>query len=191
MFQIQMSHHHECPTFRSLPALLIGRASRRLLRQEEGLRRPGEEAVPGKSAPAESAVRVSRRGRGFRPAKLAPASPPRVREASSPRAPLPPRREPSPSPSLTSWLSYSPLSFPEPARHPPPPPGHMQLSCIGALLELPLARMQQIATLPSHRAGNSRPGCWNCGVFGHSWVDCQLPRLRFCRLQELEEDPAA
>ena len=110
MFQSKMSHHDERPTFQSLPALLIGRVGRRLLRQEESLRRPGEEADPGRSVPAELAVRVSRRGRGFRPPNLAPASPPRVREPSPPRAPTPPRHEPSLSPSLTSWPSYSPLS---------------------------------------------------------------------------------
>ena len=47
---------------------------------------------------------------------------------------------------------------------------------------VPPARMQQVATLPSHQAGSSRPGCWNCARFGHSWVNCTLPRLRFCRM---------
>ena len=60
--------------------------------------------------------------------------------------------------------------------------GHMQLACITASSTLTPAKMQQIATLPSHQPGSSCRGCWNCGVFGHSWVDCQRPSLRFCRM---------
>ena len=76
-------------------------------------------------------------------------------------------------------------SSPPQASQPPrqePPPGYMQLACVTATHLLPPARMQQIATLPSHRAGSSRLGCWNCGCFGHSWVDCHQPRMRFCRM---------
>ena len=110
----------------------------------------------GSSVPGESVTRVSRRGRGFKQPAFTPPSPPPVREPSPSPAPQPPRKE--------------------------PPPSYLQLACVTAPPVLPPARMQQIATLPSHQAGSSRPGCWNCGRFGHSWVNCTLPRLRFCRM---------
>ena len=127
-----------------------------LIRQQQSLRRPGEKAGQGSCAPDASVVFVSRRGRGFRPPNLAPPSPPRVREPSPPPAPQPPRQE--------------------------PPPGYSQLACVTAPPLLPPARMQQIVVLPTHRAGSSRPGCWNCGCFDYSWVDCHQPRMRFCRM---------
>ena len=131
---MERSNDDEKPVYTGPPALLIGRAGRRFLRQQESLRRPEEEAGPGSSAPVESGARVSRRGRGFRP--------PTFRRISA----------------------------------------ATQIVCVTAPPPLPPARMQQMATLPSHRAGSSRPGCWNCGCFGHSWVDCHQPRMRFCRM---------
>ena len=139
------------PVYTGPPALLIGRAGRRLLRQQESLRRPGS------SAPVNSGARVSRRGRGFRPPNFAPPSLPCVREPSPPPAPKPPRHE----------LLH---------------PSYLQIACVTAPPPLLTARVQQMATLPSYRAGSSRPGCWNCGCFGHSWVDCHQPRMRFCRM---------
>ena len=144
---MEMNSDDEKPAYTGLPTLLIGRAGRQLLRQQESLRRPGEEAAPARFSPAELAGRVSRRGRGFRSPNFAPTSPPRAREPSPPQTPTPPRRE-------------------------SPPPGYLQLACVTAPPMLPPARMQQIATLPLHRAGSSRPGCWNCVCFGHSWLDC-------------------
>ena len=35
---------------------------------------------------------------------------------------------------------------------------------------------QEINTRPKREAGFTRPGCWNCGVFGHSRVNCTHPR---------------
>ena len=93
---MEMNSEDQKPAYTGLPALLIGRAGRRLLRQRESLRRPGEEAGPGSSVPGESVARVSRRGRGFRPPAFASPSPPHVREPSPPPAPQPPRKEPSP-----------------------------------------------------------------------------------------------
>ena len=152
-----MNSDDEKPAYTGLPTLLIGRADRRLLCQQESLRRPAEEVAFARSSPAELPGRVSPRGRGFRPPNLALPSPPRVRESLPPQAPTPPRRELQ-------------------------PPGYMQLAYVIAPPMLPPAMMQQIATLPSHRAGSSRPGCWNCGGFGHSWFDCHQPRMRFCRM---------
>ena len=31
---------------------------------------------------------------------------------------------------------------------------------------------------PTRKAGSGRPGCWNCGEFGHSRVTCTRPRQR-------------
>ena len=152
-----MDSDNKKPVYTGIPALLIGRAGRRILCQKESLRRPGEVAAPARSSPAGLVGRVSCRGRGFRPPNFAPPSSPRVREPSPLPAPTPPRCE-------------------------SPPPGLIQIACVTAPPMLPPARMQQIATLPSHRAGSSRPGCWNCGCFGHSWVDCHQPRMHFCRM---------
>ena len=163
MFQIRMSSHDEGPTYQGLPALLIGRAGRRLLRQQEILRRPGEEADQGSSAPVESVGRILRKGRGFRPRRLEPSSPP----SRSPPCPL----QPSPPPTRGAT--------PSPTRRAITAPGHQQLACEGLP---PPARIEQMVCLPLHHAGSSRPGCWNCGRFGHSWVNGTLPRLRFCRM---------
>ena len=41
-------------------------------------------------------------------------------------------------------------------------------------------RPPRISTRPTREAGYARPGCWNCGEFGHSRIDCTLPRQRIC-----------
>ena len=38
----------------------------------------------------------------------------------------------------------------------------------------------RITTRPTCEAGYARPGCWNCREFGHSRIDCTLPRQRMC-----------
>ena len=160
---MEMKSDDEKPAYTGIPALLIGRAGRRIVHQQESLRRPGEEAGPGSSAQAELFGHVSRRGRGYRPPSFEQPSPP----PHSPPHPLQPNPPPARYPT------------PSPTRPAPTASGMQQLTCVGLP---PPARIEQVVCLPSHHAGSSRPGCCNYGRFGHSWVDCTLPRLRFCRM---------
>ena len=32
---------------------------------------------------------------------------------------------------------------------------------------------------PSGESGFARPGCWNCGEFGHSRIHCNRPTVRY------------
>ena len=41
-------------------------------------------------------------------------------------------------------------------------------------------RLQQGRARPTREAGAARPGCWNCGEFGHSRINCPLPQQRTC-----------
>ena len=99
------SSDEEKPTYTGLPALLIGRAGRCLLRQQENLRRPGEEAGPARCVRDESGGRVARRGRGFRRADSATPSPPRRPPPRSPPATPPP----SPPVQLSLILADEPI----------------------------------------------------------------------------------
>ena len=38
----------------------------------------------------------------------------------------------------------------------------------------------RIRVRPTREAGAECPGCWNCGQFGHSRIDCTRPRQSMC-----------
>ena len=83
-------------------------------------------------------------------------------EPNLPRSPLPARPEPRVPSLAASVVDDAELHVDPPASW---------------VMEKPQPR---ISTRPTREVGYARPGCWNCGEFGYSRIDCTLPRQRMC-----------
>ena len=161
--------------------------------QREPLPRPGPRAnsPPSEEGAALRRPRTFGRGRGFLPPAHSPSP------SLSSQLPLlsilapigsvtnhgtpefgqgryfgPAPSTPSPSPSSEAekiWFVDSPAEW-VPSDSPRP----------AARLQEAEATRSRASVRPAPEAGRTRPGCWNCGEFGHSRTACPQPRHRLC-----------
>lgn len=132
-----------------------------------------------------------------RPQHPKSSNPHSCRESPSPKLPTSPRpnrtQHDDSFQSQPSQRSRSPRNSPR-SSHPPQhqhPPHHKKSahgsrssSGIPSLLNITVERPAEVSPhLEEWLRRNSRPGCWNCGDYGHRFAECPIPKSKdqkFC-----------